>query len=120
MTLSPPTSRDGGGTEALTWVDVTGGVGFLNGWADFGAPYGPVGFAVDSTAGLVYLRGVANPGTDGVAFTLPLAARPSVQRLAQSFGDGSGQPIEVATDGTVDAFLNPTASFSFDNIIFSL
>ena len=111
----------GGAVAALTWTSVTGGVGYTNGWADFGAPYGAVQYAKDTN--FLYLRGGATPAgaSADAMFTLPVAFRPATQRLFQVF-DGAGGAntgaFEILTTGVVSAFNRVGAtSFFFDGIV---
>lgn len=99
---------------ALDWQDVATGVGFNSDWANFGAPYGSVAYAKDAAKGLLYFRGVANPGAPTLAFTLPVGYRPSAQRIGNTFGDGITTPYEIKTNGEVDFYSNPGSSAAFD------
>jgi len=114
----------GGGAAPLTWTNVTGGVGFTNGWAEYANGYGAVGYALSGN--LVYLRGVADASAatgDGI-FTLPVALRPSVKRIFLTFGSGgagNAGAFEVLTTGVVSGFQKAGISaFSLDGCVVSL
>lgn len=55
--------------QTVTWVTPT----LLNGWTNYGSPYEPAGYCVDS-GGWVHLRGLVKSGTLGAStpiFVLP-------------------------------------------------
>jgi hypothetical protein len=106
--------------SAIVWTTFTAAGIYTNGAADFGAPYGAPAYAVDDINGLVYLRGLVNPGTDGAFATLPVAARPSAQRFVTCAQDAGQQGMDILTSGVMDAFSNPTSTIGLDGLYFSL
>ncbi len=89
---------------AASYTAVTGGVGFQNGWADYGGTWQSVGFLKDAM-GFVHLQGVMTGGANAVpAFTLPIGLRPAIHCLG-IVRDGASntgmQTVEINADGTV-------------------
>jgi hypothetical protein len=77
---TPGTWVQVGGSSALTWTNVTGGVGFGAGFADFGSGFGQVAYAKD--VNFVYLRGVASgTSANATVFTLPAGYRPAAKAI---------------------------------------
>jgi hypothetical protein len=101
----------GAAPASLTWIAVTGGIGFANSWADWGAPFGPVKYGRD--ANFVYFRGVGRPGTaSAVIFTLPVGYRPSFDMFIVGQGGLiSGEAYcQILTTGALNL---PVASDAF-------
>jgi hypothetical protein len=87
---------------------------FINGAAEFGAPYGPSKFAV--AQGCLFLALTINPGSDGQVADFGVAV---LQTIKIGFGDGSAAPCEITAAGVVDFYLNPTGS-AFVNAVIPL
>ena len=82
---------------------VTGGVGFSNGWSDYGSGYTPAAFWKDPF-GVVHIQGFITGGSVGAtAFTLPVAYRPSTTHIFSGLSSGPDTvaQIEVTTSGQV-------------------
>lgn len=102
----------------LDWQDVATGVGFTNGAANFGGGYRDAAYALFN--GILYMRGLVNPGASGAIFTLPLGYRPSTNCLMSAFQDADVGPLEIQADGVVNFYANPTSSASLEDIAISL
>lgn len=96
------------------WVNVSGGIGFLNSWADQGGTTAPAQYRID--AGWVSLRGSITGGTTGTsvgtAFTLPTGYRPQYDQTfcAASGLTGNGH-IFVRPSGNVVIIDNPGGTY---------
>lgn len=103
----------------ITWTAVAGGVGFQNGWSDFGAPYFGAAYCID-LQGFVHLRGLIKGGTLGLtAFTLPSGFRPVSSALCSATG-GTITPATVQIDASGAVTPNGTnnAFITLNGIVF--
>lgn len=103
------------GTSPVTWNDVASGVGFKNGWSNFGGLFANAAYTIDAS-GIVYLRGVITGGTVGAvpAFTLPAGFLPLAQEQFPISSAGAfGQCVITATgDVRINVGTNTTVSLS--------
>lgn len=89
---------------------------FLNGWVNFGAPYGSAAYRIDQL-GRVWLTGEIKNGTVGLAaFTLPVGYRPAKQVALAAVAGAAGAAAPVV----VDAGGNVIPSAPGTNAFFSL
>lgn len=93
----------------------------LNGWTDWGTPYGAVGYW--RARGVVRLVGVAKSGmvaTDagGAIFTLPAGFRPGADLQVPVVSAGGPGICYIDTAGNVRAHVGVNTSFFLDGIVF--
>jgi hypothetical protein len=104
-----------------TWTTVTAGVGYTNGWSDFGAPNQVMRYR-KTILGDVEVQGSMKAGTLGLAaFTLPVGFRPPANLfLVGVDGLNSAQYGQVQSSGAVIAGAGNTAywniNFSFSTV----
>lgn len=90
-------AREGTLTETQ-WINVLGGVGFQNGWANFAGPW-PASFR--KVNNIVYLRGVIGGGAFAVpAFALPVEFRPPIGRSYLFSANSVYTPGTIQVDPT--------------------
>lgn len=90
------------------WIEVLGGVGFANGWVNFGAPYDTAAYYKDPD-GFVHLKGLISTGTLGTgAFTLPVGYRPLEYHVFSSIQNNLIGTISLPTNGAIVPFTNNT------------
>ena len=88
----------------VEWVTPTGGsVGswiaptLTNSWVNYGTPYGPAGYCVDSL-GIVRLRGIIKSGS-GACFTLPAGFQPPYELQLIGSSSVSNVTLTITTSG---------------------
>lgn len=90
---------------------------FVNGWANYPAPFNPAGYFKDR--GLVYLRGMIQTGTIGlVAFTLPVGYRPANTNLFVAISNGALGRFDVLANGDVIPTTGSNVYMSLDGAVF--
>jgi len=97
---------------------VSGGVGFVNSWADFGASRNSAGFYLSET-GNVHLQGMVASGTVNLTmFTLPLGYRPdnAIELIVNS--NGAAGFLFIDTGGNVSLTAGSNAKVSLDGVTF--
>lgn len=100
FTITPDT-----GTLNTTddWIEVDGGVGFDNGWVDFGSTFPDASYRKEGN--WVYLRGMIKDGTTGTsvgtAFTLPVGYRPPADLKFPVMSNGALGHIQIRPAGYV-------------------
>lgn len=102
-----------------TFIEVQGGVGFQNSWANFGSTVATVGYYKDSF-GFVHLKGTAKSGTiNTTMFTLPTGFLPAGDSIyACASNNAFGQVNINATSGAVTPQIGSNVFFSLDGIVF--
>lgn len=108
------------GLATNPYIEVLGGVGFQNSWANFGAPYNTAGYFKDSS-GVVHLKGLVNGSGTTVIFTLPAGYRPPAQSLFAVIAQGaSAARIDILANGNVLVQAGPagTGWITLENIHF--
>lgn len=74
---------------------------YVNGWADYSAPYAPCGYRKLSN-GLVIMKGIIQGGGAAHMLTLPAGYRPGITMLYTSFtSPNTPCRIDAAPDGSV-------------------
>lgn len=90
--------------QSEPWIEVLGGVGFQNGWGNFGGGWDTAGYYKDIN-GTVWIKGLVTAGVVGAAiFTLPAGYRPSAGiHLATVASAGANQygALQIAATGVV-------------------
>ena len=105
------------------FIEVSGGIGFQNSWANEGAGYNTAAYRKDKN-GFVHLKGVIKSGSSNtVAFTLPAGYRPSDSTVNWYFplvSPGSTEQVYVliTSTGTVKPQFASGSQFSLDGICF--
>lgn len=92
----------------------------LNSWADYGAPFAPTGYCVD-TLGIVRLRGVVKSGTVGAStpiFTLPSGFIPPYESMFAVQSSGAIGRVDIDASGNVIVYVGNNAYVSLDGISF--
>jgi hypothetical protein len=83
------------------WIAVTAGVGFQNGWVDYGAPWQVAGYR-KLRNGNVEMRGLVKNGTHGlVIFTLPVGYRPPNYLLKANINNNALGRLNIDNAGGV-------------------
>lgn len=104
------------------WTEIQGGVGFQNGWANFGGAYNTAAARLDAD-GTVRLKGLIAGGTLGLtAFTLPAAYRPATKLqlfAASSLGLGTGV-VQIDTSGNLIPNGASNTYVTLDGLTYSL
>lgn len=114
----------GSGTLNTTddWIDVASGVGFLNGWHNFGGTNAPAAYRREGE--WVYLRGLVTGGTPGTSagtmFHLPTGYRPPYTVFLPVMSSGVLGEVHVRgyTQGYVIAVSGSTVYFDLSAIRF--
>ena len=106
------------------WQDVLTGVGFQNGWGNFGGAYATAAYRLEADGTTVRLRGLIAGGASGVAaFQLPAGFRPPGTKslLFASYGGGvTAAWVQVDPNGNVDVvWITSNGSLILDGITFS-
>lgn len=82
------------------WTNVSGGIGFLNSWVDYGGAFNVMQYR--KIGDVVYLRGLIKNGTSGQkAFTLPVGHRPPADLIGLGITNTGFGFINVEADGDV-------------------
>lgn len=114
-------SKAGGSASPLVWIEVLGGIGFQNSWANFGPPYETAGYSISSGDKIVRLKGLIAGGTlTATVFTLPVGFRPAKNRLFSSTANGAAGVLVIDTAGVVTPEGASNAYFSLEDIAFSV
>ena len=91
---------------------------FVNGWADYGAPFSPCGFRKLSS-GLVIVRGLTQGGGAAHICTLPPGYCPGIQMLYVAVTSPQALcRIDIATTGEVSHAGGSSGWLSLNNICF--
>jgi hypothetical protein len=95
------------------WITPT----LVNGWADFGGPYGGAKYRVLGNR-VLELSGLIKNGSavPSIAFTLPAGARPAFSRRTATASNAAYGDIEVDTAGNVSVKTGSATWVSLDNI----
>jgi hypothetical protein len=91
---------------------------YLNGWADYQAPYSPCGYRKLSS-GLVIMRGLTQGGTAAAICTLPAGYRPSIQMLyIAETSPNVDCRLDLSTGGVLSHTGGSNGWISLNNICF--
>lgn len=103
-----------------SYTAVQGGVGFVNGWVNFGDPYAPTAFWKDAF-GIVHIHGAVKSGTAApgtTLFTLPAGYRPAKRQTFPVAGNLAYGEIFVDTNGAVIIDVGTNVLLSLDGVTF--
>ena len=91
---------------------------YVNGWADYGSPYGPAGYRKLSS-GLVVLKGLVQGGVSGVIAVLPAGYRPGFQPLFNmQTSPNVACRVDITTTGVIQHTGGNNGWISLDGITF--
>lgn len=111
--------------QAVTWGELPYSAGglwipipYINGWADYSAPYSPCGFR-KLASGLVIMRSLVQGGSAAGICILPPGYRPSVQMLfIAETSPNAACRLDVSADGTVSHTGGSSGWISLSNVSF--
>ena len=91
---------------------------YVNGWANYGAPFGPAGYRKLSS-GLVVLKGLVQGGTASGIATLPAGYRPGFQPLFNmQTSPNVACRVDITTTGVISHTGGNNGWISLDGITF--
>lgn len=101
-----------------SYVEVLGGVGFQNGWVNFGAGPNTAAYLKDAL-GFVHLRGAIKSGTiNTTAFTLPAGYRPSNTVAFATTSNNLFGSVTVDASGNVNPNVGSNIFIYLDAVCF--
>jgi hypothetical protein len=106
------------GVTLYPWIAIAGGIGYLNGWVDFGGASAPGAYRKTST-GEVEMRGIVkNGGVPTAICTLPAGFRPKFTNNFPVNSNAAFGLIQVSSVGNVTLSVGNNASASLDPVRF--